>query len=106
MQRHRYGPTRFASRGMSPQLTFDRTPTTQTRWYGRRCSAPWGTGMNLHQTIRSANDACIAGGPLALRATAVRIIRDRPGAHNHAREMLASDPNVYIRAVALESDGG
>ena len=51
-------------------------------------------------------DACIAGGPLALRATAVRIIRDRPGAHNHAREMLASDPNVYIRAVALESDGG
>jgi hypothetical protein len=49
-------------------------------------------------------DACAPEQPIALRATAVRIIRDQPGVHDRARQILASDPNAYVRAVALATD--
>jgi hypothetical protein len=46
-------------------------------------------------------DCCSPDQPLALRATAVRIVRDQPEAHDRAQQVLAIDPNGYIRAVAL-----
>jgi hypothetical protein len=51
-------------------------------------------------------DACAPEQPLALRATAVRIVRDRPGLHTEAHQILREDPNVYIRAVAAAAMSG
>jgi hypothetical protein len=44
---------------------------------------------------------CAADNPLAVRATAVRAARDRAGRDVRALESLASDANVYVRAVAF-----
>jgi hypothetical protein len=51
-------------------------------------------------------DACAPEQPLALRATAVRIVRERPGVHTEAHRVLREDPNVYIRAVAAAATPG
>jgi hypothetical protein len=45
-------------------------------------------------------DSCAAENPLALRATAVRVTRDRRGVDPQALKILTTDVNVYVRAVA------